>query len=48
MESDDDMVDVSPSGNFALAGYSDSKTKVDRIDVIGFDNRAYLRGLGFA
>jgi hypothetical protein len=37
-------VDVSPSGNFAVAGFSDRKTNVDRIDVIGLLPKKHIAG----
>ncbi|MCE9526265.1 MAG: hypothetical protein K8R36_09455, partial [Planctomycetales bacterium] len=37
-------VDVSPSGNFVIAGYSDRKTKTDRIDVIGLSPKKHIAG----
>lgn len=38
------LVDVSPSGNFAVVGYSDAKTKVDRIDIIGLNPKKHIAG----
>ena len=37
-------VDVSPSGNFAVAGFSERKTNVDRIDVIGLMPKKHIAG----
>lgn len=37
-------VDVSPSGNFAVAGFSERKTNIDRIDVIGLAPKKHIAG----
>ena len=38
------LVDSSPSGAFAVVGYSDSKSQADRIDVIGLNQRKHVAG----
>ena len=38
------LVGASPSGNFAVVGYSDTKAKADRIDVVGLAPKKHIAG----